>query len=254
MIQRVKHTLSIGILSALFLAMVSPAIAQQGVTVCAAASLARVLDEIVASAQIPYLVRTSYSGSATLAKQIDAGAPCDIFVSANTAWVDYLEGLGLIAHNTRAVVATNRLVVIRPSKNHQPKTLEYLLTSPSDDRLAIAEPSSVPAGIYAKEALAAEGLWESANQKTLMVGPSVTTVLKWVESDEADLGIVYASDFARSDRISLVHIFPVTSHSPITYELAIIAERNTAEAREISALFRSPLAKQTLQHAGFFLP
>ena len=190
----------------------------------AAASLREVLDAAIFDYQrySGRSVRATYAGSALLARQIERGAPADLFVSADEVWMDWLQQRGLIESAARRRLASNRLVLIAPATT---SITSVNLASPNgvsarlgDGRLAIAE-ASVPAGRYAREALTRLNLWESVEDR-LAPGDDVRAALALVARGETPLGVVYSTDARAEPRVRVVATFPASSHPPITYSAA----------------------------------
>lgn len=200
------------------------------VTVFAAASLKNALDEVAAgfTAKTGHRVTISYASSNTLAKQIIEGAPADIFISANTEWMDEVEKEGLVQH--RAELLGNRLVLIAhgdaaPAAIGADTDLAAMLDG---EKLAMALVDSVPAGRYGKAALESLGLWDGVRTDVAQ-SDNVRAVLALVATGEAPLGIVYASDAAAEDDVTVVGEFPANSHPPITYLAALLTGADEAD-------------------------
>jgi len=212
------------------------------VTVFGAASVTNALEDIGALYRAEGGdVRFSFASSSTLARQIEAGAPADIFVSANDTWMDYLAERGLIVEETRAGPFGNRLVLIAPSDSTLPDIdispdLDLSALLGPDNRLAVGDPEHVPAGIYAKQALQSIDLW-TALEPRLARADNVRAALALVESGEAPLGIVYATDATVAAGVKVIGIFPRDSHPPITYAIAVVAGSPDAKAAEVKAFF-----------------
>ena len=204
------------------------------VTLFAAASLTEAMTDVSNAyrASSGNRVRLSFAASSVLARQIEAGAPADIFASANESWMDYLEARGLIDASTRRSPIGNRLVLIGAS-HFAPEiaAIEDLPTHLGDDRLAIGDPAHVPAGIYAKRALQSLGLWTSLSTR-LALTDHVRATLALVDLGEAPLGIVYATDTRLSTRVKTLVTFPEPSHGPITYPFAIVGDGLTVRDRQ----------------------
>ncbi len=210
------------------LAGLSPQPRAEPVTVFAAASLTNALQDIgeAYTAKTGKRLRFSFASSSVLAKQIEAGAPAHIFVSADEAWMDYLQERNAIATGTRVSPIGNRLVLVAPADS--PLTPAALsrgfdlagLLGPNG-RLAVGDPAHVPAGIYAKDAMTALGLWQGVESR-LARADNVRAALALVETGEAPLGVVYATDAAASRKIKVVAAFPAGSHKPVTYPFAIV--------------------------------
>ncbi len=224
------------------------------VTIFAAISTSNALDEILASEDIGLEVITSYAGSGTLARQIHAGAPADIFLSANTKWVDWLESEDRLEADSRVDLLTNRLVLIgRPYQNSEIVTLEAALDALKGKRLAIGNVTSVPAGIYAHQALIKLGVW-TTHANGFVEAESVRTVLNWVAYGEADGGFVYATDVRLSDDIQMLASVPEELHNPIRYPLAIVGGRERPEVDRLYNALLSLEAREIFLAHGFGLP
>jgi molybdate transport system substrate-binding protein len=238
------------ILSVAFLLLPSPVRAD--VTIYAAASLSDVIQEVVAGSDIK--IHTSFAGTATLARQIEAGAPVDIFIGANTQWMDHLDQSGHIVEQSRQTLAGNAIVAIEPANEGPRRSLRELLSSSPKGRIALAETHSVPAGIYAKQALQRTNYWTGIEGRTILIGQSVRDILFWVERREADLGFVYATDVKRSSGVKVVHRFSEMDHDKVTYSMAILAGRDRPETRKVYDRLLSNTAKSKLKHLGFLVP
>jgi len=238
----------------LFLALAAtaatPSRAAEAVTVFAAASLANVLPEIVAAAGLPP-VRFSFAASSTLARQIEQGAPAQLFVSADEAWMDHLQQRGLVQAATRRVVAGNRLVAVRPGAGAaQPdETIAALRAALAGGRIATGDPMHVPVGRYAEAALRSLGLWNEVGPR-LVRADNVRSALAFVERGEAAAGIVYASDAAVTAKVHIAARFPHGSHPPIRYPAALLAGAGPVAAQVLEAL-AAPAARGVWQRAGF---
>ena len=235
------------------------------VTVLAAASLAEAMDKIAADfqAKTGHRVTVALAGSSALARQIQAGAPADLFVSANAAWMDVLDRDGLLAPGTRFDLAGNRLVLIGPAGPKAPADpvplgpnfdlVGRLGQGGSGGRLAVALTRAVPAGIYAKAALDALGLWDSIAPH-LAETNNVRAALTLVALGEAPLGIVYATDAAAEPRVTVIATFPADSHGPIVYPTARIGGRDNTAADAFLAWLKAPRTRAILQDLGFTPP
>lgn len=205
------------------------------VTVFAAASLKTVLDQAGATMQAAGASKPviSFAASSALAKQIEQGAPADVFISADGDWMSYLAGKGLVREGTQKVLATNDLVLVAPAAS----AVEIKLTSGvelasilgKDSRLAVADVAAVPAGKYAKAALMHLGAWDGVKDQ-LAQAENVRAALALVALGEAPLGIVYASDAAADARVRVVAVFPSDSHPRIIYPAAITTASQAPEA------------------------
>ena len=169
-------------------------------------------------------VYCNFAGSSTLQRQIEKGAPADVFVSASPHQIDALQRKGLIYEDTRQAILNNRLVLVVPVNSSLAIIDVRLLTQNSIRRIAIGEPNSVPAGIYGREALVHLGVWDTVQSK-LVPGADVRSTLVYVESGEVDVGIVYQTDAAISKKVRIIYQFPDSSHTPIVYPAAVL--RNT---------------------------
>lgn len=205
-----------------------PASARAGdLLVFAAASLKESLEEVAAAweAEAGQAVTLSFAGSSTLARQIQAGAPADLFLSANEEWMDVLEKENLLRPGSRRNLLTNRLVVIAGDPDAAPLDLSApgaLSARLGEGRLAMALVEAVPAGIYGKSALVALGQWDSVAPQVAQAD-NVRAALALVATGEAPLGITYATDALAEPRVSIIFTFPEDSHPPIRYPLAIPA-------------------------------
>ncbi len=225
----------------------------QTLTVFAAASLKNALDEVAANWRSAggAPVAASYASSSTLAKQIEQGAPADVFLSADTQWMDYLVQKSLVGkpHD----LLGNRLVLIAGKADSPPVAirpgfdLAHLL---GDGRLAVGDPSNVPAGIYAKEALQTLGAWDSVQPK-LAPAADVRGALLLVSRGEAPFGIVYETDARIDSNVHIVGIFPEDSHTPIRYPVAAVASSKNADAAKFIAYLDTPAARTVFEHYGF---
>lgn len=224
--------------------------AAEEVVVFAAASLMGALDEAVAlwEAETGHGARISYAGSSALARQIERGAPAEIFVSASVAWMDALEAAGRLAPGTRLDLASNRLVLIAHG-DAPPAEIGPALAGLGEDRLAMALVDAVPAGIYGREALASLGLWEDAAPKVAQV-ENVRAALALVARGEAPLGVVYATDARAEPGVSVVATFPEGSHAPIRYPAALTAGAGAAAASLLDHL-ASAEGRAALARHGF---
>lgn len=226
--------------------------------VFAAASLTGALGETIElfERRTSLQVDVSFAASSALARQIDNGAPADLYLSANAAWMDYLEARGDIAPETRRVLLGNRLVLIAPGDS----TLEAELTADldlaallGDGRLVLGDPDHVPAGIYARQALEALGLWSSVEDRTARQ-VDVRAALAVVERGEAPLGVVYATDAAAFPAVHVVGMFPAESHEPIVYPVALVAGRESPVAHRLLTFLSEPEAMAIFARHGFTAP
>ena len=198
----------------------------------------------------------SFAGSSALARQIKAGAPADLFLSADEEWMDDVARAGLLAPRSRADIAGNRLVLITPKA--KPVQLRIGRGMPiaralGDGRLAMADPDSVPAGKYGKAALTALGVWAQVANK-IARGDNVRAALALVERGEVPLGIVYATDARASKGVALVGVFPTGSHAPIRYPLARLKTSGHRDTEGLRRFLLSPAGKAILARYGFSQP
>ncbi|NBC32656.1 MAG: molybdate ABC transporter substrate-binding protein [Alphaproteobacteria bacterium] len=237
----------------------SPAVAEDAVTVFAAASLTdavtTILDAHEAATGQP--IRLSFAASSTLARQIEAGAPAQIYLSANERWMDYVADLGLIAPDTRVSPIGNALVLIAPADTPLDTVTLDAETDWADllrpgERIAIADPDHTPVGLYARESMESLGLWETARDRLARTA-EVRAALALVETGEAPLGIVYATDAAVSDRVTVIGRFPEDSHTPISYPFAIVADQNGPAVRAVYEALLGDDAQAVFAAAGFTL-
>jgi molybdate transport system substrate-binding protein len=228
----------------------------QPLTVYAAVSLANALDEIGATYQRAggRRVLFSYASSAVLARQIEAGAHADLYISADTEWMTYLQSRHLIDVASRRDLLGNSLVLIAPADS--PLRLAIaphfpLLPALAGGRLAMGDPDSVPAGRYARTALERLGLWPALSGQ-LALTDNVRSALAFVARGEAPLGIVYLTD-ARSDpRVRIIDTFPATLHAPIVYPVALTTGAQ-ADARALLDFLRGATAAEIFRKYGFAL-
>ena len=168
-------------------------------------------------------VYCNFAGSSTLQRQIEKGAPADVFISASPKQIDALRGAGLIYEDSRRAILSNRLVLVAPVNNPLAMTDVGTLAQDSIRRIAIGEPNSVPAGIYGREALMHLGVW-TAVQPKLIPSADVRSTLAYVESGEVDVGIVYQTDAAISKKVRIIYQIPNSSHTPIVYPAAVLRD------------------------------
>jgi molybdate transport system substrate-binding protein len=242
--------------AAVFLGILAtPANAQETLTVFAAASLKNALDDVDAefakAAGIP--ITASYAASSALAKQIEQGAPADVFASADVDWMDYAQGKKLIKDDTRVNLLGNRLVLIAPKTSRLGDVTIGpgfdLAALASDGRIVTGDVRAVPVGRYAKAALEKLGAWATAAPKMAMT-ENVRAALALVARGEAPLGIVYETDAKVEPGVKIVGTFPAESHPPIVYPFAATAAGKPEAARYL-AFLRSAAAKNVFERYGF---
>jgi molybdate transport system substrate-binding protein len=239
-------------LLAAVLALVAPAAQAQDVVVFAAASLRDALDEALAAWDGGTAV-AAYAGSPALARQIEQGAPADLFVSADALWMDHLAARGLIRADTRRDLLGNRLVLIA----HGAAAPVGGVTAGTDlaallggGRLAMADVAAVPAGRYGKAALETLGLWDAVADSVAQA-ENVRAALALVARGEAPLGIVYATDAAAEDGVSVLATFPADSHPPIVYPMAVLTDSAHPAAEALAAHLASDAAAAVFEKHGF---
>lgn len=226
------------------------------VTVFAAASLTNAIQDITKAyeSKSKDIVRLSFAASSDLAKQIEAGAPANIFASADNRWMDYLQSHNLIINDSRTPLLGNTLVLIVPA--NAPKSvvidekLDLIALLGPDGKLATGIPESVPAGVYARAALTKLGLWDKV-QPRIVGAASVRAALALVERGEVAAGIVYATDAAITDKVKVAGTFPASSHEPIVYPFALVKGQDTPAAKDFFAFLKGPEAVAIFKKYGF---
>ncbi len=248
--------LASGVLAAGGLSGVPARAEDETVTVFAAASMTDALTEVgrVYGTQGGHL-QFSFAASSTLARQVEGGAPAAIFVSADEQWMDYLAQRNLIIVDTRISPLGNRLVLVAPNASPlQAASLDagFPLTVwlGADGRLATGDPDHVPVGRYARQALTALGVWDTAEPR-LARADSVRAALALVERGESPLGIVYATDAAASHGVRVIGTFPASSHPPVSYPFAILAGHDSPAVRAAFAYLTGSEAMAVYQRYGF---
>ncbi len=225
------------------------------VMVFAAASTASAIQDVIVLYGARGAVAASFAASSALARQIENGAPADIYISANPRWMDSLAGAGLIETASRRDLLGNRLVLIAPADSpvsvalSAKPALDSLL---GDGRLALADPAHVPAGQYARAALEALGLWPAVAGAVAPMN-NVRAALVLVERGEAPLGVVYATDAAMTVGVRVAGLFPESSHPPIVYPAAIVAGRAGPAVRAFHDFHFADAARAVFAAHGFTL-
>ena len=254
-----SRTAVAGVLATIFVLTASAGLvwaASDSITVFAAASTTNAVTDIGAlfSQQNEERFRPSFASSSTLAKQIDNGAPADIYISANRKWMDYLEEKQMIENGTRIDLLSNRIVLIVPSGSSvndiQIVPGVDLLPIIGEGRLSMGDPDHVPAGIYGKQALESLGVWDAVESRVAR-SKDVRAALALVERGEAPLGLVYATDAAISKQVRVTGTFPETTHPPIIYPVAVVAGKRSPATDRFMALLQSPEAKSIFEKYGF---
>ena len=229
---------------------------EQPILVFAAASLKNALDEVAAewTKANKTEVKISYAASSALAKQLENGAPADIFVSADLKWMDYVADKKLVKANTRQNLLGNTLVLIarKDGKFNEIKIAPNfdLAGMLGKDRLAVGQVDSVPAGVYAKAALEKLGIYKSVESK-LAQAENVRVALAYVSRGETPLGIVYATDAASEPQVTVIGTFPESSHPAIVYPVAQIETSKNPKAAEFLKSLGSPPAQAIFKKHGF---
>lgn len=239
---------------ALAVGLAAPAKAE-GVLVFAAASLRTALDAVAAEwmAETGESVTISYAGSNQLAQQIIAGAPADIFLSAAETWMDAVEEDGLVVEGTRTELLGNALVLVAHDPSAAPVTIGPdldLAGMLGEERLAMALVEAVPAGQYGKAALENLGLWPSV-EGLVAQADNVRAALALVSTGEAPYGIVYATDAAADETVTILGTFPDESHPPIRYPAALLTEAQDAADHAFFEALRSDWARALFEAQGF---
>ena len=243
--------------AALTLSVTGHALAQDAkITVFAAASLTNAMQDIAKEYKKEKNVDvvSSFASSSTLARQIEAGAPADLFISADQKWMDYAVDKKAIDAATRETLLGNSLVVVAPKASEQADIAVEANTPWTSllkgGRLAVGDPDHVPAGIYAKEALQKLGAWETLSPK-LAPAEDVRGALALVERSEAPLGIVYGSDAVASKGVKVVGTFPEDSHQKVEYPIAIIDGHKNATVSAFYDYLKGPQASEIFKRYGF---
>ena len=243
-------------LSVLVLATAQPLAAQEAITVFAAASMKNALDDANAAftKATGTKVTASYAASSALAKQIEQGAPADVFVSADLQWMDYVAQKKLIKPDTRVNLLGNKLVLIAPADT---KIDTVTIAKPfdiaklaGDGRIAVADVKAVPAGLYAKAALENLDGWKAAEPK-LAMAENVRATLAFVARGETPIGIVYATDAKVEPKVKIIGIFPDGSHPPVVYPVAALSTTANAATLTYLDFLRTAPAKAIFEKYGF---
>ncbi len=228
----------------------------QDLTVFAAASLTDAMKDISAkwSAAGHKPLVMSFGSSSTLARQIEQGAPANVFASADAKWMDYLAQKNLIVADTRKDLLGNDLVLVvsadKPMHVTINKSFDMLGLLGADGRLATGDPAHVPVGIYAEQALKKLGMWDSVSPR-LARTDDVRAALLLVERGEAPAGIVYATDAAVSKAVMVAGTFPADSHDPVSYPFAVMQSGDTPEAHALLQFLTGPAAREVFAQRGF---
>ncbi|MGR5236047.1 molybdate ABC transporter substrate-binding protein [Vibrio alfacsensis] len=239
---------------AAILSVSSAANATVGLKVYAASSMTNAIDEIAQDFEKKYNVSVTpvYGGSASIARQILSGAPADVIVLANTKWMNYLIESGKIKGDDVTNIARNSLVAVAPRSSKvalfdvsDAKAWKDILNG---NRLALGNPATVPAGMYAKESLSHLGVWKSI-ERQVAPAKNVRLALTFVERGETPLGIVYKTDAHLSDKVKVIAEFANDTHADIVYPAAMV--NNSTQSAQFFQYLKSDDAKRVFAHYGF---
>jgi molybdate transport system substrate-binding protein len=231
------------------------AFAQDGLVIFAAASLKNAVDEIAADWKDSGkpAAKISYAASSALAKQLEQGAPADLFISADTDWMDYVEKKDLIRKDTRVNLLGNKIVLIAPKDSKATVDVKQgfdLAKALAGGKLAMANVDSVPAGKYGKAALEKLGAWDGV-KGSIAQAENVRAALLLVARGEAALGIVYSTDAAAEPNVKVIGTFPAASHPPIIYPAAVTKDTKSPNAKAFLDLLKSNKARPAFEKQGF---
>jgi len=249
------QTFFVGICAAALLSLSAPCFSAGSVTIFAAASLKDALDEVAKTYERDHGVKiiASYAASSALAKQIEQGAPADMFISADLDWMDYLEMRKQIRTESRKNLLSNKLVLIASADSKAKVDIAPnfpLASLLGNERLAMADPTSVPAGKYGKASLEALGVWKDVEPK-VAPAENVRSALALVSRGETPFGIVYRTDALADKKVRIVGEFPENTYPPIIYPVALIAGSNNREAADFMTYLNSPTARAVFEKYGF---
>lgn len=257
-ISRNLRAAAVALVATSFAFSMEPARAADDVTVFAAASMTNALQDIgkLYKEQTGKEVKFSFAASSALAKQLEAGAPAGIFISADTKWMDYTEGKDLTLKATRVTPLGNSLVLIMPADKAKDvtidKSFDWLAFLGADGKLSTGLTDSVPIGVYAKAALTSLGQWDKVKER-VVGAESVRAALALVERGEATAGIVYSTDAAVAKNVKVVATFPADSHPPVEYPFEIVKGQDTADTKAFFAYLTGPEAKKVYAKYGFIV-
>jgi molybdate transport system substrate-binding protein len=255
--ESIKRRTLFGLAAAFATAPVTGTFAQESrLTILAAASLKNALDEIAADwskAGSRPMPRISYAASSALAKQMEQGAPADLFISADLDWMDYVAKKDLIDASTRVDLLGNKIVLIAPTDSNLTVDVKPgvdLATALGGGKLAMGNVDAVPAGKYGKAALEKLGAWDGV-KGAVAQADNVRAALLLVARGEAALGIVYSTDAAAEPKVKIVGTFPEDSHPPIIYPAAVIKGATSTDARPFLGYLKSTSARPAFEKQGF---
>ncbi len=246
------------IAAALLVAAASTGASAQEIRVLAAASLSNVLDTLCktwAAKGEPKCVAV-YAASSALARQIENGAPGDVFISADEPWMKYVVDKKAVKADTQRALATNLLVIIAPADSKvslTPGPGFPIAAALGEGRLSLADPDAVPAGKYAKAALTQFGVWDQVSGR-IARAENVRDALAFVARGAAPLGIVYSTDAKVESKVRIVAAFPAGSHPPVVYPMAVTANATSPRAQAFLDFLMTPDSQKTLAEAGFGPP
>jgi molybdate transport system substrate-binding protein len=250
-----KRRAWLGLAAAIAMAPVG-AWAQDGMVIFAAASLKNALDEIAmgwSKETGKPMPKISYAASSALAKQMEQGAPADMFISADLDWMDYVEKKDLIKKDTRFNLLGNKIVLIAPKDSTARIDMKQgfdLAKALGGGKLAMANVESVPAGKYGKAALEKLGAWDGV-KGNIAQAENVRAALLLVARGEAPIGIVYATDAAAEPNVKIVGEFPADSHAPIIYPAALAKDAKSPDAKAFLDMLKSSKARPAFEKQGF---
>jgi molybdate transport system substrate-binding protein len=247
---RIALTAALGTVS---LTLLAPSVVAETLTVSAAASLTEAVQEIAKTYETTAGVKIelNFGGSNQLARQIEEGAPVDLFLSADEASEDRLEKKGLLTAGTRRSILSNVLVIVVEKRSALALASPRALATGLVHSIALAEPGSVPAGIYAREYLEGLGLWERVRSKVIPT-ENVRAALAAVESGNADAAIVYRTDARISRKVRVAYEVPTGAGPTISYGAAIVRESShPTAARDFLRYLESPAASAIFRRYGF---
>jgi molybdate transport system substrate-binding protein len=243
-------------LGGIFLAAGITAARAQDVTVFAAASLQNALEDVGRLYQAGHgqAIRFSFASSSALARQIEQGAPASLFLSADEQWMDYVQQRRLVIADTRKSLLGNRLVLVVPAANATKVKIrpgfDFAAVLGKDGRWVTGDPTNVPVGRYAQDALTRLGAWAFA-QTRLVRAENVRVALAFVERGEAAAGVVYETDAAISQKVRVAGVFPAESHAPISYPAAVVTQYDSPAARAFLRYLTSTEAFDVFRKYGF---
>lgn len=228
--------------------------AQKTIYVSAAASLTNVMQELgkdYEKENPTVAVKFNFAGSGALQAQIEQGAPADLFISASPKQMKALQTKGLLDDSTEKPLLENSIVLIVPKDSKLQLTSFKDLTKDNIKKIAVGNPQGVPAGQYAEQVFTALHL-QAAIKDKVVYAANVRQVLAWIEENDADCGIVYATDAKITDKVKVILTAPADTHKPVVYPVAVLKDaKQPAAAKSFEAYLSSPAAKQIFEKYGF---